>query len=396
MKHGKKLNPKQGISKLVKVLPVVVSVVAILIGSTIFVISHFQFGFQLGAASTPTTTHDQDPGVYFDHVVIIVMENQGYCGVVTTCGGVGKFETSLARNYSISGTCSNDTFCSIGGYTALSHPSEPNYCAMLGGEIYSGCSNDAGCCFKLSQPNLIDRLESTGLTWRAYAEDASNSGNCGFKPPARNHFPFLFFKDNDVASRCANFLSTSSSTNDSEFLKMLNAISNWPNFIWLTPNNNNNAHNTGALYGDNYLSNLVPRILGSTMFKSSRSALFIVYDEGPTRFQYPHDYLYASWSGPVVKHGYVGNGSYNPYSPLKTIEQNWGLASLTSNDANVASMSDFFIPYVPNTSTSSTLVNPPIASTLIVSLALLSSVFLVKSADFLDAFKLILRRNTLI
>src|SRR5438552_15843252 len=55
-----------------------------------------------------------------------------------------------------------------------------------------------------------------------------------------------------------------------------------------------------------------------------------------------HDFVYGSWSGPVVKIGYVGTGSYDYYSYLKTLEVVWGLSSLTSNDANANPMTEFF------------------------------------------------------
>jgi hypothetical protein len=288
-------------------------------------------------------------GNYFDHVVIILMENNGYCNIITSCGGSGPYETSLAHSFSLAGTCSSDSSCSIGGYTAITHPSEPNYVALFSSST-NGVTNDGQCCYQINSPNLVDRLQSFGLTWKAYAEDATNSGTCSFTPPRNgDHFPFKDFSDMDTSARCSDFLTTTSS-GDPEFLSALNANSGWANFYWLTPNDNNNGHDTSATYGDNYLSNLVPKILSSSMFKSSRSALFIVYDEGNSN--YPNDYIYASWSGSVVKQGYVGSGSYSHYSFLKTLEQNWGFSSITSNDANARAMSEFFTPMVTSSSSS--------------------------------------------
>jgi len=120
---------------------------------------------------------------HFDYLVTILMENNGYCEVMTTCGGSGSYETSLAQNYSISGKCSSDSLCSSGNYTALFHPSEPNYVALVGGSNFS-ITSDGNCCYEINETNLIDRLEVNGLTWDAYAEDASGSGTCNFMPLA--------------------------------------------------------------------------------------------------------------------------------------------------------------------------------------------------------------------
>ena len=276
------------------------------------------------------------------------MENDGYCEIITTspCNGAGPYETSLAANYSIAGHCTSDASCGTGGYTAVSHPSEPNYCALFGSD-YSNCATSDGvCCFQDTGPNLVDRLEFAGLSWKAFAEDATSSGSCNFTPPSTNHFPFLYFSDMNTSSRCANF-STTASSGDPEFLAVLNQNGNWPNYVWLTPNNNDNGHSSGAAAGDSYLSGLVPKILASKMF-TQRAALFIVYDEGPTAYDYPHDYVYASWSGPVVRTHYVGTGSYSHYSYAKTLETNWGFASLTANDASASAMTEFFTSVGPS------------------------------------------------
>ena len=292
-------------------------------------------------------------GRSFDNLVIILMENNGYCDAMTTCGGSGSYETSLAQTYSIAGSCQSDSSCSSGGYSGTSHPSEGNYISLVGGDNF-GHTGDGYCCWGLTQPNIVDRIESAGLTWQAYAEDASGSGTCSFYPPRRaDHFGFLTFNDMQTFARCSHFLATTSPSNpsgsadDHEFLGSLNAP-NPANLTWLTPNDNDNGHDSGVSGGDSYLSNLVPLILSSNLFKTHRAALFIVYDEGNSGCNpspcsgSTNDFLYASWAGPVVKQAYVGTGSYNHYSFLQTVETNWGLSSLTSNDANASPMTEFF------------------------------------------------------
>ncbi len=303
-------------------------------------------------------------GASFDYMVTILMENDGYCDIITTCGGLGPYETGLASNYSLAGLCTSDSLCSKGGYTAVSHPSEPNYCALFGAEYVNCATDDGVCCFQDTGPNLVDRLESAGLKWKAFAEDAAGSGTCGFSPPSNsNHFPFLNFKDMNTTARCANFV-TATSPSDSEFLTILNQASSWPNYLWLTPTNDDNGHSSGAAAGDSYLSSLVPKILASALFQTQRAALFIVYDEGPSSYTYPYDYIYASWSGPVVKAHYIGTGSYSHYSYARTLESNWGLTSLTTNDASANAMTEFFSSTGPSpvsTSFTFTPSNPLVA-----------------------------------
>ncbi|TMI21612.1 PKD domain-containing protein [Candidatus Bathyarchaeota archaeon] len=279
-------------------------------------------------------------GASFDYIVTILMENNGFCEVITTCGGGGTYQTSLATTYGLAGTCQSDSSCSIGGYTAVDHPSEGNYVQLIAGDDY-GFTNDCGYCpGRTSALNIIDRIEASGRTWDAWYEGGSGSGTCNAQPPrGGDHYAFITFTDIQTnTARCSHLLSTAASS-DTAFLAELNSPTP-ANYIWLTPNDSNNCHSSTMSFCDNYLKTLVPQILGSTLFTTKKAALWIQYDEGNDN--YPHDFVYGSWSGPVVKTGYVGTGSYSHYSYLKTLETVWGLSSLTSNDASANPMTEFF------------------------------------------------------
>src|SRR6266540_2661821 len=186
----------------------------------------------------------------FHYIVTILMENNGLCDVtpslVSGCGSSSipaPYLTTRAQSYGFNIH-----------YTGVSHPSEPNYVALLGGSTF-GYSGDSYCCFQLSSPNLVDRFESAGLVWKAYAEDASGSGTCNFMPPrAGDHFPFIDFTDMKTPSRCADMLTTTSPL-DPEFIAALNSET-LPNFVWLTPNDRDNMHSSSISIGDTYLATL--------------------------------------------------------------------------------------------------------------------------------------------
>ncbi len=244
-------------------------------------------------------------------------------------------------------------------YTAISHPSEPNYLALIGGSTF-GYTSDGNCCYMISSPNIVDRLESAGLTWQAFAEDSSGSGTCSFMPPrSGDHFPFIDFSDMNTGSRCSHFLTTSSPT-DSEFLAALNSGSP-ADYVWLTPNDSDNCHNTTVSFCDAYLAALVPLILSSTMFTNQRSALFVVFDEGNNYCPAGNsssDCVYAAWAGPVAKNAVASSSSYSHYSYLHTVEANWNLATLTSNDAGAATMGEFFATSPPAALSASFTIDP--------------------------------------
>lgn len=290
-----------------------------------------------------STTLGPPANAPFDHIVTIMMENQGLCDVYTGCGGSAQYMSSLANANTLVMT-----------WGTIGHNSEPNYIALIGGFDDTSTNNDGVCCFFENQNNIIDRIEGAGLTWTAWAEDASGSGcpntdgsfsNGGFHPPRNgDHFPFIDYADMNTASLCSHFQTTASSTDDT-FVSSLTASA--PNFVWLTPNDNDNGHDTGVSGGDTYLSNLVPRILSSPLFSStgSKATLLILYDEGYTTTPCSSntggtgECLYASFSGPVAKKGVqISPVGASHYSYLSTIEAAWGLSSLNANDASAPNM----------------------------------------------------------
>src|SRR5207247_9904708 len=94
--------------------------------------------------------------------------------------GPATYMTQLADLYSFSE-----------GWASITNPSQPNYIAILGGSTF-GVSGD-GNHPNLNHPTMVDILENTSKTWKAFAEDASGTG-CSINPPrGEDHFPFLSY-----------------------------------------------------------------------------------------------------------------------------------------------------------------------------------------------------------
>src|SRR3989454_2643404 len=305
-------------------------------------------------ASTPA-------GAYFDHVVIIVMENEGVYNICNSspppCSTTGPapYMAGLANNYTIAAQ-----------YLSLITTSQPNYVGLLSGSM-QGCTS-SGCPSPITAPNLVDRFEASGLTWKGYFENQTLPRGCDFNSPepyTAIHNPFIVFQDiTNNTARCNKLVNVNpnscGSVIDCTLVNDLNnATAPASNFMWLTPNDCDNMRGnavcgTSSLIGPGnaYLSKLVPTILNSRTFTTTRSALFITFDEGnsfcPGPFPSTEDCVYASWSGPVTKTHFGTGNLYNHYSFTKTIETNWNLASLTPNDQNANPMAEFFNNQAPD------------------------------------------------
>src|SRR5436189_265391 len=162
------------------------------------------------------------------------------------------------------------------------NPSLPNYLCLTSGSDF-GCTADPGpnstTCTKTAwgATNIVDRLEAAGLTWKGYMEDmpgscyATDSGNY-----VVHHNPFMYYSDiASDATRCARDVPAGPSIgSDATLLADLGSASTASNFMWLTPNKCNDMHSCSIHQGDTYMSGLVPKILDSTLFKTTRAALF--------------------------------------------------------------------------------------------------------------------------
>src|SRR2546426_445546 len=268
----------------------------------------------LGPSTLPPAgpVRDQATG-NFDQLVVVLMENKNLDEVY----GPATYMTGLADLYSFSE-----------GWASITNPSQPNYIAILGGSTF-GVSGD-GNHPNLNHPTMVDILENTSKTWKAFAEDASGTG-CSINPPrGEDHFPFLSYTTiTGSSARCANLLPGSSN----EVIAELDAGTN---FIWLTPNDCNNMHSCSVATGDAWIQSWVPNLL--TAMAGKKAALIIMFDEAYTS---PPD-IYMSFSGPATQLAYKSTASYTHYSLLKLIEDVWGGGNLGQGDVTAPSPLEFF------------------------------------------------------
>src|SRR5437867_3139099 len=249
--------------------------------------------------------------------------------------------------------------------------SDPNYLALIGASTFGLTADCYPTQCPVSAVNIVDRIEGAGLTWKAWAEDYPVSQGCNLSPSNAQynskHFPFIYFQNivNDPA-RCDNLLRansvvTSSIETDDLFLKSLGSTSSAANYNWLTPNQCDDIHDCSLSTGDKYLSQLVPKILSSTVFATQNAALFITFAEssGSSVGNVP-----AIWAGPIAKTKFQSSKSYNHYSVLTTLETAWGLSPLTSKDGSASAMTEFFKNLGPQTCLSYAPTRPVVGDSI--------------------------------
>jgi hypothetical protein len=263
----------------------------------------------------------QTPPPAFDHIFVVVEENKSYSEIIGSPqapyinGLVGQ--NGVATQYS-----------------AVAHPSLPNYLALTGGSTFGITTDCSLSSCPVNAFNIADRIEGAGRTWKAYMEAMpAPCGTSDSSTYATRHNPFIYYNDirNDP-TRCANHVVPYSS-----LAADLASTSTTPSYAWITPDVCNDMHDCGVSVGDTWLKNNLPAILSSPAWTTQRSLLLLTWDEGTT----PND-VATLMIGPSVVPGYQSPTAYSHYSLLNTVESAWGLSPLTSNDGNATPMTDFF------------------------------------------------------
>ena len=253
-----------------------------------------------------------NPGVHFKKVMVIVLENTDYDEALTQ-----PFLSQLVAKGAL-----------LSNFYAEAHPSQPNYIALISGST-NGVSSDS--LANLNGQQIGDLLEAKGLQWKAYAEQYP--GNCFLGATsgkfARKHVPFLSFKNiqNDK-QRCNRIVDASELSTD---------ISNGtlPDFSLYSPDLDNDGHDTGAAYADQWLSSKFGPLLQNSSF-SKDLLLVVTFDESESLGP---NHVFTVLYGDGIAPGVVSNDSYTHYSLLRTIEDEFGLGTLSQGDSQASAIS---------------------------------------------------------
>ncbi len=274
----------------------------------------------LGWLSFSSSLRAQAPtarvGKHFDRVVIVVLENEGTDQALTD-----PYIVSLSRRAAW-----------FPRYYAITHPSFPNYLAIVAGTTFGIHSDHRPPPIKAA--TIVDRLEAKNLTWKSYAEDfpggcylGSGAGSGKLTPTAaprelyaKKHVPLLAFAsiENDAA-RCGRVVNASHFMRDARAGKL-------PSYSFYTPNMFNDGHDTSLEASSKWLQGFM-RALDATIAMHQRTLVVITWDEGPNR----DNRVLTLLLGNVVNPGKYST-TLTHYSLLRTIEDNFGLGTVGAGD----------------------------------------------------------------
>ena len=238
------------------------------------------------------------PKVRFRHVILIVFENHEADDVLGN-SDAPTFNRLATR------------YATIKNYTAVAHPSLPNYLALVSGSTH-GIESDCTSCL-VDGRSLADTLQASRKTWKTYAEGLPSAGFTGVSSDryVRKHVPFLYFRRNLTPTRIRRIVPLT------QFLPDLRAA-RLPTFSLVVPDLCHDMHDCGVATGDAWLSGFVKPLLRGSALRNS--IVFVVFDEGTTD-DGGGGHVPALAIGPLVRRHASTSAPIDHYGLLRTIEQ---------------------------------------------------------------------------
>jgi hypothetical protein len=230
------------------------------------------------------------------------------------------------------------------------HPSLPNYLWIESGTNFGITDdNDPVYDHQGTANHLVTLLKQAGISWRAYQEHITTnslplSTCCGW---SSRHNPFLYFDDVTGTNNPYDPYGLAHIRPYSELAADLtnNTVASY-NFI--IPDDCHNMHDVCALgnatlQGDTWLSQEVPKILGSQAFATG-GALFIAFDES---YSADTRLTFIALSPFARGGGYGSFVAVDHSSLLRTLQEIFNVTPYLGAASTANNLSDLFL--VPGT-----------------------------------------------
>jgi len=297
----------------------------------------------LASAQTTAPSSPSPPKPkHFDHVIIVVLENQNY-------------ESAIQNDVFKSLAAKGASFTNFGN---LYHHSYPNYLAMIAGSdfnLHKRINSDAQVDLPADNEH---RTIANLLNWKNYAENYPAKADSqkpfladGQGKYARKHVPFLSFKEVQEKS-FHNVVAVDPNDKNNAFVSDIRAFiadpqkHPLPEYMFYSPNLDNDGHDPywnpqrGLKKSADWLSNFFTNWLnfdpstGLPKDDALKHTLVVVtYDESEGNKK--PERIYTVFLGDMVKPQEV-SAPYNHYSVLRTIEDNFSIEPLLHKEGDGA------------------------------------------------------------
>ncbi|OGM45150.1 acid phosphatase, partial [Aspergillus bombycis] len=215
-------------------------------------------------------------------------------------------------------------------YWAITHPSEPNYCAFAGGDTFGMDSGDFNQV-PANVSTIADMLDVKNIAWGEYQEHLPYPGyqgknysnqETGANDYMRKHNPMVLYdsvtKDATRLRQIKNFTTFYDDLKNERL----------PQFSFVTPNMTNDAHDTNITFAGSWTWRFLSELLEDEYFTKD-TLILLTFDESDT--YEIENRIYSFFVGGAVPENLRGKQDdtfYTHYSIIASLSANWGLPSL--------------------------------------------------------------------
>ncbi|HEX8133280.1 MAG TPA: alkaline phosphatase family protein, partial [Actinomycetes bacterium] len=252
------------------------------------------------------------PSPAASHVVLVVEENHELSQVV------GARQAPFLNRLAARGTL-------LTRYYAITHPSLPNYVALVAGDPL-GIHGDCSTCHRRGR-TLVDQLQAAGISWKAYyqglPEPCSTAVTAGAYAEKVN--PFLHLDSVRSAPwRCRWVVPLGQLGDDLRRGRL-------PRFAMVTPDLAHSMHSGSIAQADAFLRRLDRQLLTAPAQRGG-ILLIVTFDEGTSDHglngRRGGGHVATIVVGPGVPAGGRDPTPYDHYALLRSLEQRFGLRPL--------------------------------------------------------------------
>ncbi|HEY7581575.1 MAG TPA: alkaline phosphatase family protein, partial [Acetobacteraceae bacterium] len=239
----------------------------------------------------------------YSHIVVVMEENHNYDEIIGN-SAQAPYLNFLAGNGA-----------SLTNYTALTHPSQPNYFALYAGSTF-GTTDDNP--HSEPDPTLATILAASGRSFVGYVESPGSDFN---------HDPWVSFPEGGSVQQDFSAFSAGN-------------FASLPTVSFVIPNVDDDMHNGTIQQGDTWLQNNISAYAQWAL--SNNSLLIVTWDENDDNITpiEPSNQVAAIFYGANIAPGNYG-APYNHYNMLSTILAAYGLPG-PNNAASAAPITGIF------------------------------------------------------
>ncbi|KAL4997525.1 phosphoesterase family-domain-containing protein [Aspergillus recurvatus] len=213
-------------------------------------------------------------------------------------------------------------------FWAVTHPSEPNYCAAQGGDTF-GMDNDDFNQIPANVSTIADMFDTKNISWGEYQEHMPYPGYQGFRYPTSG--------DNDYVRKHNPAILYNSITEDPTRLRQIKNFTSFyedlknqrlPQYSFITPNMTNDGHDTDISFSGTWTWDFLIDLLDNEYFTKD-TLILLTFDENDT-YELGNKIFSFLLGGAVPKHliGKEDDTFYTHYSIISSLSANFGLPGL--------------------------------------------------------------------